>query len=220
MTAILPTVDGAGIFISTLTNMIINTTYYVRAYATNSLGTSYGAQVQFTQSEPVLDQDGNAYSVVPIGTQIWMGENLKITTFNDGLAIPYVSTGSEWSNTTAPAYCWYNNDESGSKSTYGGLYNWYAVSSGKLCPTGWHIPSNTEFITLVTYLGGEEIAGGKLKEAGIAHWAYPNSGATNESGFKAMPGGGRYDIYYSGGVFSDQGYFGYLWTATGSAKYF
>jgi uncharacterized protein (TIGR02145 family) len=210
--------SGAGLYSSTLTDLAIDIRYYVRAYATNSLGTGYGSTVEFTQMEPVTDHDGNAYSVVTIGTQVWLGENLKTTTFNDGAAIPTETNGMVWATKTTPLYCWYNNNESGFKSTYGALYNWYAVNTGKLCPAGWHIPSVNEFTTLITYLGGEGIAGGKLKESGIAHWADPNVGATNSSGFTALPGGGRYNIHSQGGSFSDMGYFGYIWSAIESTN--
>jgi uncharacterized protein (TIGR02145 family) len=194
--------------------MILNTVYYVRAYATNSLGTAYGDQLTYTQQEPVLDNDGNAYSVVTIGTQIWMGENLQTTTLDDGTAIEKVPTGSEWAVIEAPAYCWYNNTESEYRPVYGALYNWYAVNTGKLCPVGWHVPAAEEYTILVNYLGGDQVAGGPLKEAGVAHWYAPNSGATNGSGFTALPGGGRYNVQSQGGTFSDINYFGYFWSAT------
>jgi uncharacterized protein (TIGR02145 family) len=210
---------GTGTFISSLAGLSLNTTYYVRAYATNRIGTSYGSQVEFIQREPVLDADGNAYSVITIGNQVWFGENLKTTKFNDGTPVPYVNTGMDWANTVTPAYCWYDNSES-SKETYGGLYNWYAVNTGKLCPLGWHVPSSDEFATLIDYLGGMSVAGGKLKEAGTEHWFTPNTGATNGSGFTALPGGGRYNIYSEGGVFSDLGYYAYYWTSTASTSQF
>ena len=209
---------GTGSFSSTLTDLTIGTRYFVRAYATNNLGTAYGNEVEFTQIEPVTDNDGNAYSVVNIGTQVWMGENLKTTTFNDGITIASVTDGRTWANMTTPALCWYNNEESTFKSTYGALYNWYAVNTGKLCPAGWHVPSVTEFTTLITYLGGQGIAGGKMKEAGSAHWTEPNVGATNGSGFTALPGGGRYNVHSEPGVFLDLGYGSYIWSDTESTN--
>jgi uncharacterized protein (TIGR02145 family) len=207
---------GEGIFSSTLTDLTIGTTYYVRAYAVNSIGTAYGNEMIYTQIEPITDIDGNAYSIVTIGTQIWLGENLKTTRLNDGSAISNITEGKGWNNATTPAYCWYNNDEADFKSTYGALYNWYSVNTGKLCPAGWHMPSSDEFNTMLIYLGGENVAGGKLKESGTSHWEYPNSGATNGSGFTAVPGGGRYNIYSNPGAFSDLGYGSYMWTATQS----
>ena len=133
------------------------------------------------------DIDGNVYHTVTIGTQIWMVENLKTTRYNDGSPIPFVTDSSSWSNLTTPGYCWYNNDTT-NKNTYGALYNWFAVNTGKLAPTGWHVPTDDEWTTLTTYLGGESIAGGKLKETGTTHWRTPNAGATNEIGFTASSG--------------------------------
>jgi uncharacterized protein (TIGR02145 family) len=147
---------------------------------------------------------------------VWFAENLRTTTYNDGTAIPYVSTGIDWANTSSPAFCWYNNSDQQNKATYGGLYNWYAVNTGKLCPAGWHVPTADEFNALITFLGGDKIAGGKLKEAGTLHWEYPNFGATNGSGFTGMPGGGRYNIYSDGGAFADIGKYGYHWSNTSS----
>jgi uncharacterized protein (TIGR02145 family) len=210
--------SGGEIFFATLTELTIGTTYYVRSYATNSLGTGYGNEVIFIQMEPVTDADGNAYSVITIGTQVWMGENLKTTKFNDGTAIPTVTTGMNWANTTTPAFCWYNDNEPEYKATYGALYNWFAVNTGKLCPAGWHVPTSDEFTTLIAFNGGEKTAGGPLKEAGTAHWAAPNVGATNGSGFTALPGGGRYNIGSQGGAFSDLGKYGYHWSSSSSIE--
>jgi uncharacterized protein (TIGR02145 family) len=141
----------------------------------------------------VTDKDGNHYNAVRIGNQLWMVENLKTTKYSDGTAIPNITDGTTWAATTSPAYCWYDNDASTYKDTYGGLYNRYAVMTGKLCPIGWHVPTNEDWTTLGTYLGGNAVAGGKLKEAGTAHWLSPNVGATNESGFTGLPTGYRYD---------------------------
>ncbi|NOQ27751.1 MAG: hypothetical protein GQ564_20500, partial [Bacteroidales bacterium] len=158
----------------------------------------------------VTDIDGNVYQTVQIGDQIWMAENLKTTKYNDGTAIALVTDNTEWENLTTGAYCWYNNDEASYKNTYGALYNWYTVITGKLCPTGWHVPTDAEWTMLTTYLGGESIAGGKLKETGITHWETDNTGATNEAGFTALPGGYR----FFNGMFSDIGYRSYWWSAT------
>lgn len=147
------------------------------------------------QAQTVNDIDGNVYKTVTIGNQIWMAENLKTTKYNDGKAIPLVTDNAAWTNRdsialTTPAYYWYDNDST-TKKTYGALYNGYAVKTGKLCPTGWHVPDDAEWSELTTYLGGEDVAGGKLKETGTDHWQGPNKGATNESGFTALPGGYR-----------------------------
>jgi uncharacterized protein (TIGR02145 family) len=140
----------------------------------------------------IKDADGNIYSSVTIGAQVWMVENLKTTRYSDGTTIPNATDYLEGTNITVGAYCWYDNDIA-NKSDYGGLYNWYAVKTDKICPTGWHLPSDSELTTLAILLGGEDVAGSKLKEAGTAHWIEPNIGATNESGFTALPGGVRYD---------------------------
>jgi uncharacterized protein (TIGR02145 family) len=205
---------GSGIFYSTITDLVIGTTYYVISYATNSQGTSYGQLTQYVHAEPITDRDGNAYSIITIGTQVWMGENLKTTTFNDGSPIPNITGGIDWTNAVTPAYCWYNNSEPSYKVPYGALYNWYAAHSGKLCPAGWHVPSSEEFTTLASYLGGMGVAGGKMKERGIIHWQTPNTGASNSSGFSGVPGGGRYSVYSQGGAYSDILLYGYHWTST------
>jgi uncharacterized protein (TIGR02145 family) len=150
------------------------------------------------------DDDNNSYPVVKIGNQIWMAENLKVTHYNDGTSIPYM-TGS-----SADAYCWYNNDPSTNKNTYGALYNWAAVFTDKLCPTGWHVPSHSEWGTLTTFLGGDSVAGGKLKENGTTHWNTPNTGATNESGFTALPGSMYYEWNYF--TFFPLGTNSYFWS--------
>jgi uncharacterized protein (TIGR02145 family) len=147
------------------------------------------------------DGDNNNYPIVTIGTQVWMAENLKTTKYNDNTAIPLVTNIIEWGGTYyTPAYGWYNNDAVTNKATYGALYNGYAVNSitngGKnICPTDWHVPSDAEWKVLTDYLGGETVAGGKLKESGSSHWYLPNYGATNEAGFSALPGGFR-DSYW------------------------
>jgi uncharacterized protein (TIGR02145 family) len=157
----------------------------------------------------VTDNDGNLYSTVTIGTQVWMNENLKTKAYRDGAVIPEVTVVTAWSDLGTPAYCWYNNDPANT-NIYGALYNWYAVNTGKLCPTGWHVPSNAEWTTLIDFLGGVDVAGGKLKETGTSHWISPNTDATNEISFRALPGGYRnYD-----GIFSAVGYTGRWWTKT------
>jgi uncharacterized protein (TIGR02145 family) len=158
----------------------------------------------------IIDYDGNSYNIVKIGTQIWMAENLKTTTYNDGTAIALITDNTAWQNLTTGAYCWYNNDETTYKDTYGALYNWHAVNVGNLCPTGWHVPSDEEWMTLTSYLGGQIVAGGKLKEIGTTHWLTPNTGATNETGFTSLPGGYR----SNDGTFDNIGNYGYWWSAT------
>ena len=202
---------GAGNFVSSITGLTPNTTYYARAYATNSAGTGYGSALTFTTQQYITDADGNIYNKVIIGTQVWMKENLKTTKYNDGTPIPLVTDNTEWTNLSTAGYCFYNNDADTYKSNYGALYNWNAVNTGKLCPVGWHIPSDAEWTILTDYLGGESLAGGKMKEAGTSHWDSPNTGATNESGLSILPGGYR---YYSDGAFYSLGYFTYIWSST------
>ena len=158
----------------------------------------------------VTDTDGNVYKTVKIGDQWWMAENLKTTKFNDGKAIPLVTDNIAWNKLTTAGYCWYNNDSTTNKSIYGTLYNWYTVNTGKLCPIGWHVPSDAEWKTLITYLGGISVAGGKMKEKDFFHWESPNTGATNSSRFTALPGGSRNDAY----SFFDIGYSSHWWFST------
>jgi uncharacterized protein (TIGR02145 family) len=139
----------------------------------------------------VKDGDGNMYNTVTIGDQEWLAENLKTTTLIDGTPIELVTEDVEWQDRTTPGYCFYDNDESTYKDPYGPLYNWFTVNTGKLCPDGWHVPTNDDWATLMDYLGGSNSAGGKLKETGTTHWSNPNQGATNETGFNAVPGGYR-----------------------------
>lgn len=168
-----------------------------------------GCNKEENTPEKVTDIDGNVYKTVKIGNQEWFAENLKTTKYRDGSAIPNITDNTAWSSQTAGAYCWYNNDATTYKSTYGALYNFYAVvSSRNLCPTGWHVPTDAEWTTLTNYLGGESVAGGKLKETGTTHWASPNTGATNETGFSALPGGRR---NYFSGSFSIIGNYGLWW---------
>jgi uncharacterized protein (TIGR02145 family) len=138
-----------------------------------------------------IDADGNSYKVVKIGTQTWMAENLKTTHYRNGEEIPYVTDKNKWAYRDTEAYCWLNNDTT-NKNIYGALYNRYAVVDKRnLCPVGWHLPTKAEWNLLFDYLGGRSVACGRMKETGDAHWAYPNPGATNDSGFTALPGGSR-----------------------------
>jgi uncharacterized protein (TIGR02145 family) len=165
------------------------------------------------RAQTVTDIDGNAYKTVTIGNQVWMAENLKVTHYRNGNAIPLVTDNTAWNALITGAYSYYNNDTN-NIAVYGCLYNWYAIiDSNNICPKGWHIPSDSEWMELVTYLGGTRAAGGKMKEAGTKHWADPNEGATNEIGFTALPGGlrGNGGAFWSGDI--DGGIAGW-WSST------
>lgn len=144
-----------------------------------------------TKAQTVTDFDGNLYNTVTIGTQVWLKENLKVTHYNNGDEIPNVPGNTTWVSLSTGAYCNYQNNASLAPA-YGRLYNWFAVNDSRgICPTGWHIATDAEWTTLTDLLGGETVAGGKLKEAGTLHWSSPNTGATNEVGFTAFGGGYR-----------------------------
>lgn len=152
---------------------------------------------------PVIDADGNIYTYVTVGTQQWLVENLRTTKYADGTPIPNLTLNADWIAEDGTgghdgAYCYYDNDIA-NKADFGTLYNWYAVNNAHgLAPTGWRIPNNADFATLVAFLGGDATAGGKLKEIGTTHWTTPNTGAVDSYGFKALPGGyrGNNGIYY------------------------
>lgn len=160
-------------------------------------------------SQEVSDVSGNTYNTEIIGTQEWMAINLRTTQLRDGTSIPEVTEASAWDSLKTPAFCWYNNDTTGSH-TCGALYNWYAVNTDLLCPEGWHVASANDWDTLVAYLDGQYLAGGRLKEIGFANWKKPNTGATNEVRFSALPAG----IRHFGEGFSNKTTSTYFWTAT------
>jgi uncharacterized protein (TIGR02145 family) len=152
----------------------------------------------------IADIDGNVYNTITIGAQVWMKENLKATKLNDGTNIPLETNNAIWISLTNPAYCLYNNDATSYKNIYGALYNWFTVETGKLCPTGWHVPSDAEWFNLIDFLGGESVAGGKLKGPGNTYWNSPNTGATDEYGFTGLPSGDR--IGADGGFYNLKDY--------------
>ena len=155
---------------------------------------------------------------VTIGTQVWATVNLDVTTYRDGTTIPQVTDPTQWSNLTTGAWCYYNNNSS-SGTTYGKLYNWYAVAgihdadpntpNKVLAPTGWHLPTDAEWTTLTNTLGGTTVAGGKLKATGTSLWDTPNTDATNSSGFSGLPGGRN-----GNGTFSNVGGYGNWWSSS------
>jgi uncharacterized protein (TIGR02145 family) len=221
--------DGSetGSFTSTLINLEPNTTYYVRAYAINSIGTAYGQEISFTtfsEGDIVTDYDGNKYLTVKIGKQTWMTENLKTTHYADGTPL-IDGTGLQGikGDYTTKYYFDYNDDPVNT-ATYGKLYTWAAAMNGAsssdanpsgvqgVCPSGWHMPSYSEWLQLSDYLGGNIVAGGKMKETGTAHWNSPNEAATNESGFTGLPAGARSYI----GTYIHMGIAGSFWSSTES----
>lgn len=156
----------------------------------------------------LIDCDGNTYPTITIGKQVWMAENLKVTHYRNGDAIPNETKSKTWAGLSTGAYCWYDNYKTTNKK-FGALYNWYAVDDSRgLCPEGWHVPTHVEWTTLTTYLGGT-IAGGKMKTTS-KFWTSPNTDATNSTGFTGLPGGGR----SNGGTFGDVGDVGYWWSST------
>jgi uncharacterized protein (TIGR02145 family) len=195
------TSDGSSVtFSSNLAGLVGNTTYFVRAYATNIAGTGYGNEISFTT---LVDE-------IKIGSQIWMRRNLDVTKYQNGDPIPNVTEGNSWLSQTKGAYSDYDNSTSNA-NVYGRLYNWYAVADSRnVCPVGWHVSTNDDWQTLTDVLGGVAVAGGQLKEAGTVHWHEPNLGAGDQSGFSALPGGHR----YTDAGFYNLGVAGYWWTST------
>jgi len=166
-----------------------------------------------TNNKIVKDIDGNVYKTLTIGTQTWMAENLKVTKYRDGTPIPLIIDSAAWRELKSGAYCNYDNDTA-KADIYGRLYNFYAVVDPKnICPKGWHVPTDVEWQKLIDYLGGEKIAGGKLKEAGNSHWS-KNVGATNKSGFTALPGGCRDENIVGDNTFDWIGLRGMFWSST------
>jgi uncharacterized protein (TIGR02145 family) len=205
---------GMGTFTSNMTGLSANTTYYVRAYATNSVGTAYGTELSFTTlnipNVTATDVDGNVYQTVTICNQVWTKSNLNVSRYRNGDIITHVISPSQWANLTTGAWCYYNYN-SANGTVYGKLYNWYAVNDPRgLAPQGWHIPSDAEWITLSNCLGGELSAGSKMKEIGTTHWISPNADATNSSGFTALPAG----CNMNNGVFTYLGSQAFFWSST------
>jgi uncharacterized protein (TIGR02145 family) len=220
--------DGTGIgsFNSLMTALTPNTKYFVRAYATNSAGTSYGADIEFLSTAPeiplgspcpgtptIKDIDGNIYNTVQIGTQCWMKENLRVTRFRSGAPIPLDTSGGPngdapgetWTSKTTGARTIYGNDIK-NLETYGYLYNWY-VNLFDVCPEGWRVTQGGDFVKLWNYLGGYSVAGGKIKATGTTYWMSPNYQASNLSGFSALPNGVR----LQNGKFQDIGRSFHMW---------
>ncbi len=160
------------------------------------------------------DVDGNRYDTVKIGEQVWMAENLKATHLKDGSPISRVENYDEWANLSLPAYCWYNND-SANRDIYGALYNSYVIETGRLCPEGWHVPTDEDWAELESYYHGAMESGASLKATGTEYWKTPNAGASDTDGFSALPGGYR---SYTG-PFNLVRIAGFWWTSTEQSWY-
>lgn len=212
---------GTGVFISQISGLSPSTTYHVRAYASNAAGTAYGKDISFTTKPAATNLES-----VSIGNQIWSLKNLNVVTYRNGDPIPQVTDPNQWKSLTTGAWCWYNNDSANYATTFGRLYNWYAVNDPRgLAPLGWRVPKESDWNKLIKFIdpGADTsctqciqstTAGGALKEQGTAHWNYNNTnvGATNSSGFTALPSGSIDET----GVFSSltQSYqYGYFWSA-------
>lgn len=214
-----------------ISGLMPSTTYHFRLKARGECSEAYGDDKTFTTLRnfetgiiynpdlsygSVSDIDGNVYNTITIGSQTWTAENLRTERLNDGTGIINEVNNQNWTQRIDPAYTRYDNGVLIRFST-GNLYNWYAVSTGRLCPTGWHVPTESDWNKLIENLGGEAIAGRKMKQAGATLWLAPNEGA-NESGFTAVPAGMRIGtIGTNGGLFSDMGLRGYWWSATQSS---
>jgi uncharacterized protein (TIGR02145 family)/prepilin-type N-terminal cleavage/methylation domain-containing protein len=159
--------------------------------------------------DTVADAEGYDYPTVLVGTQCWTQTNLRTAKYNDNTSIPNLISTTTWASATSGAYVWYLNDYNWGL-TYGALYNFYAVKTEKLCPVGWHIPSDAEYNILIAYLGGSVVAGGPMKETSTAHWNNQNTGATNASGLTVLPNGGR----YAEGVFNYRWTYAILWSSS------
>ena len=220
--------SGTGSFTSNLTGLMANSIYHVRAYAINSAGTVYGNNISFTTTSSgggifnpnltygsITDIDGNNYATIVIGTQEWMAENLHTSKYANGDPIPNVTDVTQWSNLTTGAWSYFS-EGSQYENPYGKLYNWHTVNDTRnVCPLGWHVPSDAEWTVLSDYLGGESVAGGKMKSTGTQYWL-PNVGATNESGFSGLPGGYSDGFGNFGGIFGG----GFWWSSSEFDNYY
>jgi uncharacterized protein (TIGR02145 family) len=202
--------SDSSVFIWTLHNLHPDSLYFLRVFTVTRNDTIYSDnKIFFTHREDaVKDIDDNFYNTVKIGNQVWLAEDLKTARLNDGSAIIFARDNPGWIGSVVPMYSYYGNDSVNYSFPRGKLYNWYAVNTNRLCPSGWHVPSNEEWKQLSATLGGDTIAGGKLKTPGTMIWHYPNNKATNESGFSAFPAGFR----KSNGDWFFADYFTYWWS--------
>lgn len=203
---------GSGEFISSISKLYVNTTYYIKAYATNAVGTSYGNEMTFKTFYAVNDIDGNTYTTVTLNGDAWFKENLKVTRYRNGTEIELVTDVNDWTSNEAPGYCWYQNDKEIFGNIYGALYNHYAARTDSLCPIGWHVATNEEWFGLYFYDNGE------LKEAGYDNWNQPNTAASNSTGFAGLPGGQRREDFFGNNGFGNLGYYGNWWVKDGESS--
>jgi len=202
--------NSLGTYTTQISGLTLGSTYFIRTYATNTSGTAYSNTRTITTAlPPVVDIDGNYYDTVHIGNQIWFKQNLKTTRYRNGGNIPYVLGNTDWQALTTGAWSYYAHDPA-NDAIYGKLYNWFTTQGDTICPTGWHVPSDSEWTILIDYLGGESVAGGKMKSIGTDYWYNPNTGATNVSGFSALPGGFRNYV----GSFYNIRITAFFWSAT------
>jgi uncharacterized protein (TIGR02145 family) len=206
--------SGTGYFSATIEGISQLTTYYVRAYATNSQGTSYGEERSFTSYGTLTDWEGNSYRTLVIGTQVWMQENLKATRLNDGTYVSGPTNMDNWENWSGARYCYYNFENT-NKETLGALYHFEVVMTNKICPSGWHVPAPGDWDALLSFLGGASVAGGKMKLEGTGYWRKPNLGGSNESGFSARAVG-ILGTYLGFPVFDDLNEGTGFWMSTGN----
>jgi uncharacterized protein (TIGR02145 family) len=208
-----------------LTGLLLGTTYHFRIKGENEFGIKLSDDFSFSTLGPVTDADGNIYQIITLGGQVWMTANLSVSKYNNGNDIPLVSEPAAWGNLATPGYCWYDNDKDANKAIYGALYNFYAVNTGRLCPTGWHVPANEEWTVLINYLtangygfegSGDDIAKSLATTLYWQNFSTPgvtgnDPSSNNSSGFSAVPAGGRSG---NDGTYSGVGYSTVFWTSS------
>lgn len=216
-----------GTFTSTIFSLSLNTTYYIRAYARNEKGTGYGNEITLTtMANPILfnadmtygsvtDIEGNIYKTIELGSQVWMAENLKTQKYSNGDVIGTTKLArSDISKDSSPKYQWVYDSIQQNLAIYGRLYTWHvATDSRNVCPIGWHVPTQQEWLTIGSYLGADGKDGGRLKENGLTHWNEPNTDATNETGFTSLPAGWR-SPWGGSDSYNRLGQIGDFWTST------
>jgi uncharacterized protein (TIGR02145 family) len=207
--------NDTGLFLGRVIGLMPNKQYYVKAYANNTKGEALGEEINFTTPSTITDYDNNVYETVKIGSQLWMAKNLRTTHYLNGDLLETTNPATlDISSQNSPKYQWSNGGTDDNNQVYGKLYTWYAImDSRKICPIGWHVPSDSEWTTMETTLGGYSSGGSKLKESGNSHWISPyNTDATDESCFSGLPGGYR-DMNGSFFLIQNEAY---IWSSTES----